>query len=90
MLGAPVLASGIGDIFPVLQQVPRGQHRNYAVLHFGVSAGTIEPHKIRLFSEPDQLSTGLSAVLLRNQGTGGDLVSQPPQVLHRLPVDQAA
>src|SRR5437763_15424685 len=53
-------------------------------------AGTVEPRKIRLFAEPDQLAPRVSAILLCDERARRRLVADPAQVLERLPVHEPA
>src|SRR5438094_6774163 len=53
-------------------------------------AGTVEPRKIRLFAEPDQLAPRVSAILLCDERARRRLVAEPAQVLERLAVHEPA
>ena len=53
-------------------------------------ARPVEPLKIRLFAEPDQLAARIAAVLLDDERARRRLVAHAVQQLERLPVDEAA
>src|SRR6185503_17013897 len=82
MFGWLVRVSGAGDI--VLNQTLHGGDGSRGL------ARSVEPAKIRLFAEPDQLAPRVAAVLLCNQRARRRLVAHAAQVLERLAVDQAA
>jgi hypothetical protein len=53
-------------------------------------ARAVEPHKIRLFTEPDQLSTRIATVLLGDERARRRLISYSSEHLHYLPIYQPA
>ena len=53
-------------------------------------SGTVKPHQIRLFAEPDQLATGVAAVLLHDERARRLAVAHAVEVLDHLAVDQPA
>src|ERR1051325_2535280 len=53
-------------------------------------ARTLEPPKIRLFTEPDQLAPRVSAVLLHDERARLRFAAHAAQHLHHLPVDESA
>ena len=68
----------------------RPAHRNTLACTSALVAGAVKPDKVRLFAEPDQLPPRVLPVLLRNQCARRRLDRARREVLHRLPVDQAA
>src|SRR4030095_9514765 len=67
-----------------------GQHAYDCCLNGWRRARPLKPNKVRLFSEPDQLPSSVTAVLLREHGARRRLVRHPGQRLEGLAVDQAA
>src|SRR5687768_4200416 len=53
-------------------------------------AGAVEPHKVRLFAKPDQLSSRIAAILLRDERTGGGLVAHAVEHLQDLSIHESA
>src|SRR5262249_49399094 len=53
-------------------------------------ARSVEPDDVRLLSEPDHLTPGISAILLRDERTRRGFVTDAVQMLERLPVHQTA
>ena len=49
-----------------------------------------QPDKVRLFAEPDRLSSRVSTILLHDECARCRLVSHAAQHLHHLTIDQAA
>src|SRR5688572_4903447 len=66
----------------------RGQGVENALQCRRLFAGTVKPDKRRLFAEPDQLPTRVSAVLLDDQLAGGRLATDAAEHLHHLPIDE--
>src|SRR6185503_15756717 len=82
MFGWLVRVSGAGDI--VLNQTLHGGDGSRGL------ARSVEPAKIRLFAEPDQLPARVAAVLLRDQRARRRLVANAVEMLERLAVDEPA
>src|SRR5215468_8725430 len=56
----------------------------------GLFARSIEPFQVRLFPEPDQLTSGITPVLRHDELARRRQVSLAAQELHHLPIDEPA
>src|SRR5687768_1443729 len=66
---------------------PIGQPSKNAGLQFRRFAGAVKPLKVRLFAEPDQLSSRVASILAHDQFACGGFVAHAVKVLEHLSVD---